>query len=174
MSTQEYSACVKGKLKCADSHLAKVFKEEKAAKKAAKAAKKAKKEQKKLQEKIDKANEKKNYKKLGKLEKEMKKLKKEHAAEFGKVLSQDSTSSSKSTEEDPYRFLTPSQKRKAMLEEQKELDKIARGEVLTHKEKVDQMNEKLLHFNADGDIPKCQENLRCKYEEGYLQSSFKH
>ena len=68
MSTKEYSACVKGKLKCADSQLAKVFKEEKAAKKAAKAAKKAKKEQKKLQEKIDKANEKKNYKKLGKLQ----------------------------------------------------------------------------------------------------------
>lgn len=173
MSSKEYTTSIKGKLKCADSQLAKVFKEEKAAKKAAKSAKKSKKEQKKLQEKIDKANTKKDFKKLGKLEKEMKKLKNEAEQEIGKILSQDSTSD-KSGVEDPYRFLTPSQKKKAIVEEQKELDKIARGDVMSHQEKVNMMNGKLMNFNADGDIPKCQENLRCKYEEGYLQASFKN
>merc|ERR1712110_77837 len=158
---------------CADSQLAKVFKEEKAAKKAAKEAKKVKKEQKKLQEKIDKANEKKNFKKLRKLEKEMEQLKNE-AAINGTILSQDSTSSTKSAEEDPYRFMTPAQKKQALIEEQKNLDKVLRGESLTHHQKVAQMNDKLANFISDGDIPKCQENLKCKYVEGYLNNTNKY
>merc|ERR1711976_89554 len=120
MSSTEYNSVVKGKLKCQDSQLAKIYKQEKKAKKAAKEAKKAKKEQKKLQEKIDKANEKKNFKKLRKLEKEMEKLKNE-AGLNGTVLSQDSTGSSKSNEDDPYRCMTPAQKKQALIEEQKNL-----------------------------------------------------
>merc|ERR1739848_875500 len=121
MST-EYNSVVKGKLKCQDSQLAKVYKQEKKAKKAAKEAKKLKKEQKKLQEKIDKANEKKNFKKLRKLEKEMEQLKNE-AAINGTILSQDSTNSTKSAEEDPYRFMTAAQKKQALIEDQKNIDK---------------------------------------------------